>query len=85
MSNLTSSDFPDAVSTPLEAEVSPQERVRLGSLLADMGRRAKLTDEEFAVFEQLRSSAPVCVVNAVGIEAAASALAAQRRRAHRGL
>ena len=43
----------------LESAVSPQGRVKLGSLLADMGRRAKLNDEEFAVFEQVRSKAPV--------------------------
>ena len=42
----------------LESAVSPEGRVKLGSLLADMGRRAKLTDEEFAVFEQVRSKAP---------------------------
>lgn len=42
----------------LESAVSPQGRMKLGSLLADMGRRAKLTDEEFAVFENLRSKAP---------------------------
>ena len=42
----------------LESAVSPQGRVKLGSLLADMGRRAKLTDEEFAVFEQVRNKAP---------------------------
>ena len=42
----------------LESAISPQGRVKLGSLLADMGRRAKLTDEEFAVFEQVRSKAP---------------------------
>ena len=42
----------------LESVVSPQGRVKLGSLLADMGRRAKLTDDEFAVFEQVRSKAP---------------------------
>lgn len=39
----------------LESAVSPQERVKLGSLLADMGRCAKLNAEEFAVFEQVRS------------------------------
>lgn len=38
--------------------LSPQGRVKLGSLLADMGRRAKLSDEEFAAFEQVRSKAP---------------------------
>ena len=42
----------------LQSAVSPEGRVKLGSLLADMGRRAKLTDEEFAVFEQVRSQAP---------------------------
>lgn len=42
----------------LESAVSPEGRVKLGSLLADMGRRARLTDEEFAVFEQVRSKAP---------------------------
>ena len=47
----------------LESAVSPHGRVTLGSLLADMGRRAKLNDEEFAVFEQVRSKAPARLVN----------------------
>ena len=42
----------------LESAVSPQGRGKRGSLLADMGRRAKLSNEEFAVFEQVRSKAP---------------------------
>jgi len=42
----------------LESAVRPEGRVKLGSLLADIGRRAKLTDEEFAVFEQVRNKAP---------------------------
>ena len=42
----------------LESAVSPQGRMKLGSILADMGRRAKLTDEEFGVFEQVRSKDP---------------------------
>lgn len=42
----------------LESVVNPQGRMKLGSLLADIGRRAKLTDEEFAVFEQVRRVAP---------------------------
>jgi len=46
------------VSDILESAVSPQGRVKLGSLLADMGRRARLSNEEFAVFEQVRSKAP---------------------------
>jgi plasmid stability protein len=42
----------------LEAAVNPQGRVKLGSLLADLGRRAKLSDEAFSVFDQVRSKAP---------------------------
>ncbi|WP_169118858.1 FitA-like ribbon-helix-helix domain-containing protein [Aromatoleum anaerobium] len=42
----------------LESAVSPQGRVKLGSLLADMGRQARLSDEEFAVFEQVRDKIP---------------------------
>jgi len=47
----------------LEFAVSPQGRMKLGSLLADMGRRAKLSDGEFAVFEQVRSKDPARPVN----------------------
>jgi len=47
----------------LESAVSPEGRVKLGSLLADMGRKARLTDDEFAVFEQVRDKAPTRVVN----------------------
>lgn len=42
----------------LEAAVKPQGRVKLGSLLAEIGRQAKLTDEEFAVFENVRDRSP---------------------------
>lgn len=42
----------------LESAVSPQGRVKLGSLMNDMGRRARLSDEEFSVFEQVRSKVP---------------------------
>ena len=42
----------------LEDAVKPQGRVKLGSLLADIGHRAKLTDDEFAVFEQMREKTP---------------------------
>ena len=36
----------------LENAVAPEGRVKLGSLLADIGRQSKLTEEEFAIFEQ---------------------------------
>jgi plasmid stability protein len=42
----------------LQAAVKPEGRVKLGSLLADMGRKARLTDEEFAVFERVRDKTP---------------------------
>ena len=42
----------------LENAVKPEGRVKLGSLLADIGRQANLTDDEFAVFEQTREKAP---------------------------
>lgn len=47
----------------LESAISPQGRVKLGSLLADMGRQARLSDEEFAVFEHARDKAPARPVN----------------------
>lgn len=34
----------------LEEAVRPEGRVKLGSLLAEVGRRAALTDEEWAAF-----------------------------------
>ena len=42
----------------LESALSQQGQVKLGSLLADVGRRARLTNEEFRVFEQARNKTP---------------------------
>ena len=39
----------------LQSALSPPGPVKLGPLLAEMGREAQLTHEEFAVFERLRS------------------------------
>ena len=47
----------------LEAAVAPEGRVKLGSLLADIGKQAKLTDDEFAVLEQVRHKTPAKPVN----------------------
>lgn len=47
----------------LEAAVAPEGRVKLGSLLADIGKQAKLSDNEFAVFEQVRDKTPDKPVN----------------------
>jgi antitoxin FitA len=40
------------------AAVKPEGRVKLGSLLADIGRKARLTDQEFAIFEEVRDKTP---------------------------
>jgi len=42
----------------LQSAIHLKERVKLGSLLVDMGRQAKLSDEEFAVLEQMRDKPP---------------------------
>ncbi len=42
----------------LETAVKPQGRIKLGSLLSDIGRKVKLTEEEFAIFENVRDKTP---------------------------
>ncbi len=42
----------------LETAVVPEGRVKLGSLLADIGRQARLTDEDVALIEQVRDKTP---------------------------
>ena len=41
----------------LEEAVRPESRIRLGSLLADLSRQAKLTDEDFTAFAQRETTA----------------------------
>lgn len=41
----------------LATAVKPEGRIKLGDLLADIGRKVKLTDEEMAVFERGHSPA----------------------------
>ena len=38
--------------------VKPQGRKQLGSLLVEIGRRARLSDAEFAIIEQVRDKTP---------------------------
>lgn len=47
----------------LEAAVAPEGRVKLGTLLADIGKQAKLADSEFAVFEQVHDKTLAKPVN----------------------
>lgn len=42
----------------LETTVRPPERLRLGTALAELGRQAGLTNEDFAVFELVRDKMP---------------------------
>jgi len=42
----------------LEDAVQPEGRVKLGSLLAGIGRKINLTDDEFSLFEQSRDKTP---------------------------
>ena len=42
----------------LETTVRPPERLRLGTALAELGRRTGLTDEDFAAFERVRDKTP---------------------------
>jgi antitoxin FitA len=42
----------------LENAVQPEGRVKLGSLLAGIGRKINLNDEEFSIFEQSRDKSP---------------------------
>jgi len=38
----------------VRAAVKPQGRVKLGSVLSEIGRRLKLTEDEFAIFGSVR-------------------------------
>lgn len=42
----------------LESAVKPEGRIKLGSMLAAIGRKVKLTEEEFALFESVRDKTP---------------------------
>ncbi|MEA3468078.1 MAG: Arc family DNA-binding protein [Thermodesulfobacteriota bacterium] len=47
----------------LEDAVQPEGRVKLGSLLAGIGRKINLTDDEFSIFEQSRDKTPAKAVD----------------------
>lgn len=42
----------------LESVVKPEERIRMGTALAELGRQVGLTNEDFAVLEQERDNTP---------------------------
>jgi len=60
MPALTVKNVPDAVhQTILDTAVQPPERVKLGTLLFEMGREIGLTEEEHAaIFGNLRDKTP---------------------------
>jgi len=41
-----------------QAGIEPQNPIKLDSLLSEIGRRLKLTEDEFAVFEGIRDKSP---------------------------
>lgn len=46
------------VRSVLEAAINPEGRIKLGSLLAEMGQKARPSNDQFVVFEQVRDRAP---------------------------
>lgn len=46
----------------LEEAVKPQGRMKLGSMLADVGRQVRLADEEIALINERDKSAPRPVI-----------------------
>ncbi|WP_335925260.1 FitA-like ribbon-helix-helix domain-containing protein [Shewanella algae] len=42
----------------LEEVTRPETRLKMGDALADLGRKVGLTNEDFAVFEQVRDKTP---------------------------
>lgn len=47
----------------LEQAVKPEGRVKLCSLLAGIGREARLSDSEFAIIEQVRDQTPAQILS----------------------
>jgi len=47
----------------LEVAIAPESRVKLGSLLADIGRQARLSEEEAAVFDDVRDKTPARAID----------------------
>lgn len=42
----------------LATAVAPEDRLKLGSLLVDIGSQTRLSNDEFTVFERVRDKAP---------------------------
>ena len=47
----------------LKETVKPASRVKLGSILAEIGRKAQLTNEEFAIIDHVRDKKPASPEN----------------------
>ncbi len=63
MTGPTIRNLPDGAGRALEEATRPEGRARLGSLLAEVGRHAALTEEEWAVFvsRDRTPGRPVCL------------------------
>lgn len=42
----------------LEHAVKPEKRIRMGDALAALGRKLRLTNEDFAIFDDVRDKTP---------------------------
>lgn len=51
------------VRTILESSIAPEGRVKLGSLLADIGRDVRQAEDEFSGFEEVRDKTPTTPVD----------------------
>ncbi len=47
----------------LKETVKPASRVKLGSILSEIGRKAQLTNEEFAIIDHVRDKKPASPEN----------------------
>lgn len=47
----------------LNAAIAPGDRLKLGSLLADIGREAALSDDAVALFDEARDKTPASSAN----------------------
>lgn len=47
----------------LESAVRPEGRVKLGSMLAEVGRKMRLTEEELVVLKSVRDNTPARAVS----------------------
>jgi plasmid stability protein len=61
--NILESSIKPRMRDILESSVKPLDQVKLGSVLAELGQKVGLTDEEFAIFESAFEETPTYAVS----------------------